>query len=541
MQKSLIRSVLIGLILALVMSLSGISLAQDNTKTAVIGLSSEPSNLDPRNYSFTPSTFAVAYQIYEPLVYHDTRTDELIPGLAESYEILDEDSYQFNLREGVNWHDGEAFNADDVVWSLTRTANRIAEYGLDPENPVEVVDEYTVIVNTNGPQGPFLKQNLALNIRILPEHVLEPFYADARVAEYEATTDEEGNEVTAEAVRDAALRSIDRGDDWQEPAYIGTGPFAFENWERGQEIVVAANDAYWGGRPNLDQVIFRWVEEDTSRMIGLEAGDFDLVLGVPATDVDRLESLADVDVLVSPGLGYQMLTMNQSVEALSDVRVRQAIAYAIDQNEIAALYGDLATRTCGPLSVNSGFYNESVNCFEYDPDAARALLSEAGWDGSATLQLKTVSDLLDEALLVEFYLEDVGIDVDVQEVDAASYYSEVRAGESELALYSFGNIVDPDHMYWVFTSTILGGRIFSYENLTVDELLLSGQQVADITQRSDLYTEAQEIIVDQDTVAVFLYSSAYLRAYRTDRLTGIELMPRPTDVFYWLRSADIVE
>lgn len=541
MQKRFTHILLVGLVAALMMTISGLSVAQDGSKTAVIGLSSEPSNLDPRNYSFTPSTFAIAYQIYEPLLYHDTRTDELIPGLAESYEILDEDSYQFNLRQDVTWHDGEAFNADDVVWSLTRTANRVSEYGLDPANPVEVLDEYTIIVNTNGPQGPFLKQNLALNIRILPEHILESYYADARVAEYEATTDEEGNEVTAEAVRDAALRSIDRGDDWQEPAYIGTGPFVFGEWERGRQIVLTANDDYWGGRPNLDEVIFRWVEEDTSRIIGLESGDFDLVLGVPETDVDRLSGVEGVEVLVSPGLGYQMLTMNQSVPALSDVRVRQAIAYAVDQNEIAALYGDLATRTCGPLSVNSGFYNSNVNCFEYDPDAARALLNEAGWDGSTTLQLKTVSDLLDEALLVEFYLEDVGIDVDVQEVDAASYYSEVRSGESELALYSFGNIVDPDHMYWVFTSTILGGRIFSYENVSVDELLLSGQQIADIESRSELYNEAQQTIVDEDTVAVFLYSSAYLRAYRTDRLTGIELMPRPTDVFYWLRSADIVE
>jgi peptide/nickel transport system substrate-binding protein len=538
MQKTIRTYLMLVLVMALFLTVTGLSVAQDE-KVVTVGLAAEPGQIDPRNYTFTPSTFAVAYQIWEPLVYHDTTIDELIPGLAESWEILDEDSYQFNLRQGVTWHDGEPFNADDVVWSLTRTANRIAEYALDPAMPVEVIDDYTVIVNTDGPQGPFLKQNLALNIRILPEHILEPFYAEARAAEYEPTTDADGNEVSAEQVRDDTLFSIDRGDDWSEPEYVGTGPFKFGSWERGTEIVLEANEDYWGGAPNADKVVFRWVEEDTSRVIGLEAGDFDLILGVPENDVERLQGMGDIEVLISPGLNYHMLTMNQSVPALSDVRVRQAIAYAIDKDEITSLYGDLATRDCAPLSVNSGFYNTEVNCYDHDPDRARELLEEVGWDSSQTLQLKIISDMSDEALLIQQYLGDVGINIEIQEVDAGSYYSEVRGGESELAMYDWGNVVDPDHMYWVYTSTILGGRVFSYNNPAVDELLLQGQQTADVAQRRELYNEAQRIIVNEDTVGVNIYSSAELRAYRSDRLTGMEPMPRPTDVFYWLRSVDV--
>ena len=538
MQKTIRTYLMLVLVMTLFLTVTGLSVAQDE-KVVTVGLAAEPGQIDPRNYTFTPSTFAVAYQIWEPLVYHDTTIDELIPGLAESWEILDEDSYQFNLRQGVTWHDGEPFNADDVVWSLTRTANRIAEYALDPAMPVEVIDDYTVIVNTDGPQGPFLKQNLALNIRILPEHILEPFYTEARAAEYEPTTDADGNEVSAEQVRDDTLFSIDRGDDWSEPEYVGTGPFKFGSWERGTEIVLEANEDYWGGAPNADKVVFRWVEEDTSRVIGLEAGDFDLILGVPENDVERLQGMGDIEVLISPGLNYHMLTMNQSVPALSDVRVRQAIAYAIDKDEITSLYGDLATRDCAPLSVNSGFYNTEVNCYDHDPDRARELLEEVGWDSSQTLQLKIISDMSDEALLIQQYLGDVGINIEIQEVDAGSYYSEVRGGESELAMYDWGNVVDPDHMYWVYTSTILGGRVFSYNNPAVDELLLQGQQTADVAQRRELYNEAQRIIVNEDTVGVNIYSSAELRAYRSDRLTGMEPMPRPTDVFYWLRSVDV--
>ncbi len=111
-----------------------LTVAQEE-KVVTIGLASEPPTLDHRNYNLTPSTFAIVWQIYEPLLYHDTRTDELIPGLATDFEQLDESSYLFHLRE-TTWHDGEPFNADDVVWTLTRTHNKIREYGLNPESPV---------------------------------------------------------------------------------------------------------------------------------------------------------------------------------------------------------------------------------------------------------------------------------------------------------------------------------------------------------------------------------------------------------------------
>ena len=540
MQKRSRSLFMVSLLMMLFFVLPGISGAQDE-KVVHIGLAEEPATLDHRNYSLTPSTFAVVWQIYEPLVYHDTRDDSLIPGLAESWEQLSETSYQFNLRQGVTWHDGEPFTADDVVWSYTRTENRRIQYGLDPENPVEVIDDHTIIVNTDGPQGPFLRQNLALNMYILPEHVLEPYYTEARNAMYEATTDADGKELSAEDVKQAALFSIDRGDDWVEPdTFIGTGPFKFVSWDRGTEIVLEANDDYWGGRPNIDRLVYNFVEDQTSRVIGLESGDFDLILDVTSSDVERLQAVDDVEVLVSPGLGYMMLTMNEAVPELQDVRVRQAINYAVDQDEIVTLFDGLADRTCGPLSTKSGYYNSNVNCYNYDPDAAQALLADAGWDGSKTLSLTTISADADTALLIQQYLGDVGIDVAINEVDAATFRTTVRGTESELALQGFGNVVDPDHMYWVFHTDTLGGAIFSYQNDRANELMAGAQKLADPDVRLPMYMEAQEIIVDQDAVAVFLYSSADLRAYRTDRLTGIEPMARPTDVFFWLRSADTV-
>lgn len=545
MHKNFRRSILLVLVFGLLLVVSGGIIAQDE-KVATIGLFQEPATLDHRNYALNPSTFAVVWQIYEPLVYHDTRTDGLIPGLAESWEQLDEDSYQFNLRV-TNWHDGEPFTAEDVAWSYTRTQDRVTQYGLDPENPVEIIDDHTIIVNTNGPQGPFLRQNLALNMYILPEHILEPFMTDARNATYEESVDDDGNTVTAEDAMQAALYSIDRGDDWTEPeTFIGTGPFAYESWERGQEIHLVANDEYWGGRPNIDRLVYRWVEDDTSRVIGLESGDFDMILGVPVNDVERLQAEDNIEVVISAGPNYRMLSMNQAVPALSDVRVRMAINYAVDQEEIASLYGDLASRTCGPLANISSFYNADVNCYdlgslEANQERARELLEEAGWDSDTTLTLTITSNSSDEALLIQQYLGDVGINVVISETDAATFRTTVRGGESEMALNDWGNVVDPDHMYWVFSWSGLAETISGYQNERFNELVLAGQNSTDPAERFELYTEAQSIVVDQDSAAVFLYTLAELRGVRTDRLTGIEPMPRPTDVFYFLRTADIVQ
>ena len=545
MQRKLRFMIFVTLIFSVLLVLSGGVMAQDE-KVATIALFQEPATLDHRNYALNPSTFAVVWQIYEPLVYHDTRTDELIPGLAESWEQLDEDSYQFNLRV-TNWHDGEPFTAEDVAWSYTRTDNRVGQYGLDPENPVEIIDDHTIIVNTNGPQGPFLRQNLALNMYILPEHILEPFLADARVAEYEETTDDDGNVVTAEEVMQQTLFSIDRGDLWTEPeTFIGTGPFAYESWDRGQEIHLVANDDYWAGRPNIDRLIYRWVEDDTSRVIGLESGDFDMIIGVPTLDVERLQAEENIEVIISAGPNYRMLSMNQAVPALSDVRVRQAINYAVDQEEITSLYGNLASRTCGPLANISSFYNAEVNCYdlgslEANQERARELLAEAGWDSSTTLTITITANDADEALLVQQYLDEVGINVEISEVDPATFRSTVRGGESELALNSWGNVVDPDHMYWVFSWSGLAETISGYQSETFNDLVITGQSSTDSAERFELYTEAQRVVVDDDSAAVFLYTLAELRAIRSDRLTGIESMPRPTDVFYFLRVADIIE
>jgi peptide/nickel transport system substrate-binding protein len=507
------------------------STVQPAAKSITIGLGAEPANLDPRNYNYTAGTFAVAWQIFEPLVYHDTRTDELIPGLAESWQQIDPTTYEFKLRQGVTWHDGQPFTAEDVAWTLTRGPRPLQEFGLNLEKPVELLDDYTLRVYTANPVGYFMVQSIALNLRILPKHILGDRYTDCQAA-----MTEHGLEAEATGT---ICTEVEKTQVWTENI-VGSGPFKLKAWEPGVRIVLEANSTYWGGAPKIDELVFKWVEEDATRIINLESGEYDLMLGVADTDIERLEAVDNITLLKSPGYGYDMITLNQAVPALAEKRVRKAIAYAVDKEALMKLFPGVVTRTCGPLSTRSSFYNAEVDCYNYDPDKAKALLDEAGWDANTPLTLKTPPNQQNEAQLIQRNLQDVGINVELITVETGAYYQEVRDGQSELALYGFANIVDPDHMYWVFHKDWILGQASAYQNETVSALLEQGQTTTDQAERRRIYHEAQQMIVDDDAAAVFLYSHDDVRAYRNDRVTGIQEMPTPTDVFYWLRSAEVV-
>ena len=550
----------ITLVLAFFMSLAApaLTLAQP-TRTVVIGLDAEPENLDPRNYNFNPATFAVSWRLFEPLLIHDTRRGALIPGLAERYEPLTPARYRFDLRQGVTWHDGQPFTADDVAWTLTRTPDRIKEYLLDPANPVEIIDRYTIIVNTAGEVGPFLLQTVALNWRILPRHIYEPLYAH-----YRAMSDSELLQVLAavgvapgegETPLERALFEVERGALWQEPTdangnplYIGTGPFRFRRWERGAQIVMTANDAYWGGRPHIDRLVWRWEADAAARLAALEAGDFDLILDAPESEIERLRADEDIEIIASPGLNYRALTLNLRTPALSDLRVRQAIAHAIDVDALVNLFPPgMATRTCAPLPASSPFNSDAALCYDHDPDKARALLDEAGWNPATALRLTITEGDLPEAAAIRDALAEVGVMVNLETVDRDTHRLVVTQGRAEMALYTFANVVDPDHMYWVFHGDWLGagkaagaGGIFGYDDPDVNAWTVQGQTTADPEARRQAYDQAQRKIA-QDLPAIFLYSRAEITAYRADRLAGVTAMPRPTDVFYWLATADVIQ
>ncbi len=459
--------------------------------------SAEPTNLDARSYYFTPA-YSVVWRINETLLHHDTMTGELHPQLATSYKIIDDRTYEFELRPDVRWHDGTPLTPDDIEFSYMQP-------WLDPEavyvERVEKVSDTTVRVVTTEPFGFFLVQDVALNRRILPKHLLDGVPLDQV---------------------------------WEHP--VGTGPFKFVEWNRGERVRLAPNEDYWGEKPSIDPLDFRGVTEAATRLVNLEAGDADLVMDPPVADLTRLADSDEVEIINSPGLGYDYLAMNLGNANLAKLEVRQAVNYAINKDALLQLYPEgFAVRTYGPLSNQSWAVNTDVPHYDHDPAKAKQLLGQAGVPDGFDVSMKTTSEYGEMAQAIQQDLAAVGINVKINVLEQATFLDQIRAGDSEMYLFGWANIVDPDHMYYVFSSEQQGKERMNFANERLDALFQQGRTTVEQEQRLPIYHEAQAIIVEEGPM-VFLLTRGTLRGYREDRWTGFQPQPLPTDVLTYLNT-----
>ena len=269
-------------------------------ETFTLGLPGDARTLDTQQAVDTMS-FAVAKHINEPLVTVDGKTKQLVPVLAESWEILDPQTYKFHLRKGVKFHNGEPFTAEDVVFSLKRVADPKSAYAnyrgrFIDLNGFEILDGHTLIVKTVGPVGGWLESM---------KHPYASIYSKKAV--------EEGGE-----------------DYFRNP--VGTGPFKFKSWVKGESLELTAFEDFYGKKPNFKNFNIRILPDDSSRVIALETGKVDMIYAVPPNDQDRLnEPSSKVKVIKAPGLNLIYLGMNTQKKPLDDPRVRLAIDYAINK------------------------------------------------------------------------------------------------------------------------------------------------------------------------------------------------------------------
>ena len=306
-----------------------------------LGFGTEPTSLDPQLVDQL-AMFNIAENIFEKLLTRDAE-GALVPGLATDLGTsLDDTTWQFTLREGVSFHNGEPFNADAVVHSVNRILNPDLASELTGQVQsilgAEKVDEYTVNILTDGPD-PILPARLAAYLYIVPPE---------------------------------ASASEDFG---SNP--VGTGPYVFTEWVRGQSVSLEANDNYWNGRPSVDQATVLFFEEYGTRLAALLAGEVDLMLDLQPDDLER----AAQSFLTPEGLKQFVVILNaQAGSPIEDVRIRQALNYAVDKEAIA---NDLFQGTASPLQgqmLNANWFgfNSSIEPYPYDPDMARSLLEDAG-------------------------------------------------------------------------------------------------------------------------------------------------------------------
>ena len=385
------------------------------------GFPGDAKSLDPLQAVDTMS-FAITRHINEPLVTVDGKTKQLVPVLAEKWEILDPQTYKFYLKKGVKFHNGEELTAEDVVFSLKRAASPASVHAgsrgkyIDTEG-FQILDRYTVIVKTRGSVGGWLESMKHPYASIFSKKAVE-----SAGAEY-----------------------------FRNP--VGTGPFKFKSWVKGERVELEAFDGYHGKKPNFRNFTILVLPDDSSRVIALETGKVDMIYAVPPSDFDRLNTSSAVKVVKAPGLGLIYLGMNTSKKPLDDPKVRLAIEYAVNKEAYdAVVYQKKSVQPAGPLLPASTFTPADAKPYPYDPAKAKALLAEAGYSNGLTLNLwiSNFQDRVNGATVVQSMLAQVGIKVNIQVFEAGVFDGKVKTNEQDLIISTWGMQTNRDAgQFWL--------------------------------------------------------------------------------------------
>lgn len=466
----------------------------------VYGSLQEPNTLNPYLSDFL-ATAEVSSLIFSGLVVTNDK-GEWVPDLAVEVPTLqnggvsqDGLTVKYKLRPGVVWHDGIAFTAEDVrfTWQtiMNSKVNVVSRDGYDKILSIETPDQNTVIVRFKEYYAPYL----SLFSSILPKHVLQS--------------------------------SGDINKDSFNRAPIGTGPFKFKEWRLAEAVVLEANTAYYRGKPNLDQIIYKVVPDNNIMLTQLKSGEIDVFTNIPFSQVDQVKGIEGVKVITTPNMIWEHLDFNLDNQLFQDVRVRQAIALGIDKQAIITnVFKNAASPAMGDQSPLSWGYNPTAKPILRDVDAARSMLLQAGWkqgtdgifakDGrKLAFSLNVPSGLKTREIVAQTIsqqLKEVGIQVDVVVVDTKKFFGEVLKNRGfDTAMYAWVAGVDPNNLA-LWHSKKIPSRANQYEgqnysgwrNSEVDTLVEQGARTVNIESRKQIYFRIQDLIT-QECPVVPLY------------------------------------
>jgi len=484
---------------------SSTSYVSSQQKSLRIGIGIDADTLDPAGQTTTTISNIVRFMV-ESLFIIDI-DGSVKPLLAESYNVSsDGKEYIVRLRKNIRFQDGTPFNATAVKFTFDRLLNPNVKvpgraYYTVIQN-VEIVDTYTVKFVLKEPYAPFITV-----LAFTQAGIVSP-KAVSELGDKIATT----------------------------PLDIGTGPYKFKEWVKGDRIVLVRNENYWNGTPYFSELVFKVVPDAQTRTAMLLAGDLDLIIQPPATDVNTLKQRNDVKVIAVASNRVMYIGINTQWGPFKDVRVRKALNYAIDKEAIVknVLFGLGQVMDSVLPTYSLGYVR--LGPYPYDPAKAKELLSEAGYPNGfkVTLITPTGRYLFDKqvAEAIAQYLREVGLEVEVRTYDWPTYVSTVLAplNKTEVQLFLLGwspGSPDPHfYLYQRFHSTQFtpnGFNNFFYANAEVDRLLDEGVKVVDINLRSEIYRNASKLIWD-DAPNIFLYIQYFVVAYRAD-LTGVKVYP----------------
>lgn len=487
---------------------------KDEVKRLVFGRGADSVQLDPAKVTDGESIY-VTNQVYDTLVRYEQESTDVKPALATKWNVSEDGkTWTFELREGVKFHDGTDFTADDVVYNFKRWTEG-SDYiyygymfGASEDNPggiidsVKAVNDYEVQFTLEKPNAPFL-----YTLAMPPFAIASP---DA-IKEY--------------------------GDDYQKHP-VGTGPFVFKSWAKDDKIVLEKNPDYFGEVADIDEVIFRVIPDNGARLMELQAGSIDLMNGLNPQDIKTVEDDSNLQIIRRPSMNVSYLALNTMKEGpLQDKRVRQAINLAVDKEKLLTLFEGIGKPAKNPMPPRLWGYNDDVKDYGYDPDEAKRLLAEAGYGDGFDLTLYTMSNPRPylpqpkfSAQVIQQMLGDVGINVKIIENDWDTHLTKTENGEHDMAFLGWtGDNGDPDNFLYVLldkdnAKVGSAGNIAFYKNDKVHDLLIKAQTEMNKEKRTEYYMEAQQIIHDDAPWLPIAHTTPPLAASK--KVT--EYIPHPT-------------
>ena len=476
-----------------------------NNSEARIALEALPLTLDATRAT-AQRDIELCSLLYDSL-YRYSSDFSLQPMLVQEYRPISDTIAEFVLRNNVYFHDGSQLTADDVIYTLeTMIASPYSDPAYRFISNVDKVDEHIIRVHLYQPYAHLFR---LLTCGIVPKNV-----------------------------HSAGIASFS-----ENP--VGSGPYRYASSTLGRDFTFALNEAYWGDPAQIELLIFRAYPEATERLAALERGEVDLVLsGILKDDIDRLQEHASINVEFAPSAGYEYLGFmvgSEPFASSTDAALRQAFAYALDKDALAS--GARGYRTDVPLPPQhwaaAAQNNEVLQQFDDPPyavverfnqDVERAdqLKRDAGYGGSISLPLLTTPGRALQAEMIKEQLSAINVQANIVLLEVESLAAEMTAHNTLLYLHGWAEQFDPDQ-YTLFVSTEVppeGANRLGYAHPRIDELYAAGQTQLDTWQRLLTYSEAWEIMINEETWFVPLYTPAIMVA-RSTALQGVEVAPAP--------------
>lgn len=457
------------------------SVAQASKDVLNWGKSTEPATLDPRSTGLLDASGRISTLIYSQLFYIN-ENNSFEKELAKSIENPDDKTYIFVLHQGVKFHDGVELTAEDVVYTFETVMD--PEFGsphyagLQMVESVRALDKYTVEIITKE-ADPVIMYDL--DLCIVPKHL---------------APDTPG------------------GDFSYQP--VGSGPFKLVRWDPMEIIVLERFDDYFEGPAKLKTINVRYLPEGETRFAELMGGGIDLTY-VPTIEIERMKENPNFEVQGYFSINVHPIFIQHDHEILSDVRVRQALAHGADFEEIVDHIYSTGTRATSLVIPETWAYSpEHQKSYEYNPEKAKELLAEAGYPNGLTITLKTssASHNVQVAELLKHYWGQIGIDLNHEASEWATFFDSLSNGDFELGYAaSISNIYDPDHAYRrIHTENILphGRNWGNYSNPELDKIIDEARSiVGNQDRRMELYWEAQRIETEDLPVIPVRNTSLY--------------------------------